>query len=126
MPLPRSINCLHLRIVFPTNTNYEVAFFIGYLQAKFRILDLEVGLGRDNLQGGLGADRLGASTWPCVKWIPAICTYALPVRHGDLVVYFGEADKKLDGLKAKYRLVHVSPEIGFWRNHLRSFIFIAP
>jgi hypothetical protein len=115
-----------LRIVFPTNTNYEVAFFIGYLQAKYRILDLEVGLGRDNLQGGLGADRLGTSTAQCVLWIPAICVYGLPARPGDLLAYFGEEGKNLDALKAKYRLVHVSPDIGFWHNDLRAYIFMAP
>ena len=108
-----------LRIVFARNSNSEAAYFIGYLQAKFRALDLEVGV------GGVGHDRLAAETSQCLLWVPVICTYGLAVRRGDLVVYFGRQGRDLAELKKEYRLLHVSPEIGFWPNDLRAYVFIA-
>jgi hypothetical protein len=109
-----------LRVVFPMNTSYEVAYFIGYLQARFRVMDLEAGV------GVVRRDKLEAETTQCVLWVPVICTYGLPVRHGDLVAFFGEQGKDLNKLMQEYRLVHVSPEIGFWPNDLRAYVFLAP
>ncbi len=106
-----------LRIVFPESSNYEAAFFVGYLQAKYRILDIEAAI------GVLGEDRLEPETSQCVLWVPVMCTYGLPARRGDLVAYFGEEGESLEALKKEYRLVHVSPEIGFWPNALRAYIF---
>ena len=108
-----------LRIVFARNSNSEAAYFIGYLQAKYRILDLEVDV------GGLGRDKLAAETSQCLLWIPVICTYGLAARRGDLVVYFGRQGHDLSELKKEFRVLHVSPEIGFWPNDLRTYIFIA-
>ena len=106
-----------LRIVFPANTNYEIAYFIGYLEAKYAIEKIEV---------GMAADASGEKTELCVRWMVFECHYGLSVRPGDLVVYFGEQGGRLDVLKKRYRLIHVSPDIGFWANDFRVYVFQAP
>jgi hypothetical protein len=109
-----------LRIVFPRNSNYEAAFFIGYLEARYRILDIEVDI------GGLARDRLPDEISQCVLWVPGMCTYGLSERRGDISVYFGEEGDDLAALKATYRLIHVSPDIGFWPNRLHAYVFAMP
>ncbi len=108
------------RIVFPRSSNYEAAFFIGYLEARYRILDIEVDI------GDLGRDRLPGETSQCVLWVPVMCNYGLSQRRGDVAVYFGEEGDDLAALKATYSLIHVSPDIGFWANRLRAYLFAVP
>ena len=105
-----------LRLLFPHNSNYEVGFFVGYLQAKYDIKGLEVGMAQD---------ALGDRTELCVRWIPIDCHYGLPPRAGDLIVFFGERGPKMDDLAQRYRLLHVSPDIGFWHNILHVYVFVA-
>ncbi len=109
-----------LRIAFPRNSNYEAAFFIGYLEARYRILDIEVDIGT------LARDRLPGETSQCILWVPVMCNYGLSERRGDVAVFFGEEGDDLSALKAAYRLIHVSPDIGFWPNRLHAYIFQMP
>jgi hypothetical protein len=45
---------------------------------------------------------------------------------GDLAVFFGEEGDDVNALKADYRLIHVSPDIGFWPNRLHAYVFAVP
>ncbi|HEY2891520.1 MAG TPA: hypothetical protein VGJ31_12870 [Dongiaceae bacterium] len=106
-----------LRIAFPRSSNYEAAFFIGYLEARYRILDIEVDIGI------LARDRLASETSQCVLWVPVMCNYGLSERRGDVAVFFGEEGDDLAALKAAYHLIYVSPDIGFWPNRLHAYVF---
>lgn len=108
------------RILFPRNSNYEAAFFIGYLEARYRSLDIEVGI------GSAGYDRLAGETSQCVLWVPVICHYGLAARPGDIAVYFGEEGEDVAALEKSYRLIHESPDIGFWPNRLHTYVFAVP
>jgi hypothetical protein len=107
-------------ILFPRSSNYEAAFFIGYLEARYRTLDVAVQI------GGPGRDRLAGETSQCVLWVPVMCSYGLSGKSGDVAVYFGEEGDDVAALKADYHLIHVSPEIGFWPNRLHAYVFAVP
>lgn len=109
-----------MRILFPRSSNYEAAFFIGYLEARYRTLDIQVEI------GGLARDRLPGETSQCVLWVPVMCSYGLSGKSGDVAVFFGEEGDDVSALKADYRLIHVSPDIGFWPNRLHAYVFAVP
>jgi hypothetical protein len=102
-----------LKSARPDYFAYEAALFAAYLEAKYKLSNITI---------GLPVDALGARSQQC-PWMPLTCHYGLPVNQGDLILISGALDSTL--FEQGYTLLYTSDKVGFWTNTFHIHVLLA-